>query len=289
MLIQLLMNSIIIGSVYGLMAQSFSLLYSTIPFFNMTHGSISAIAGYITYMLLHLMGWNIVLSIAIALVIASFFSFAFDRYIYMPLRAKGASGMVLLVASLGVYTMMEALITLAYNPQFKTLGKIDSSKVYEFFGAYVSSVQLITIVVNLFVLLGFVLLLKKTLFGKLIRAIADSKDLAHIIGIRTDMFIGLVFGLCGFVAALAGVLAGFDTGLEPVMGFSMLFKGIIAAIIGGMGSVYGAFFGAMFLGFVENLGVLVFASEWRDTIAFILFIIFLYFKPQGIFVKQSKD
>ncbi len=289
MLIQLLMNSIIIGSVYGLMSQSFSLLYSTIPFFNMTHGSISAIAGYITYMLLHLMGWHIVPSIAIALIIASFFSFAFDRYIYMPLRQKGASGMVLLVASLGVYTMMEALITLAYNPQFKTLGKIDSSKVYEFFGAYVSSVQLLTIIVNLVVLLGFALLLKKTLFGKLIRAISDSKDLAHIIGIRTDMFIGLVFGLCGFVAALAGVLAGFDTGLEPVMGFSMLFKGIIAAIIGGIGSVYGAFFGALFLGFVENLGVLIFASEWRDTIAFILFIIFLYFKPQGIFVKQTQE
>lgn len=289
MLIQLLMNSIIIGSVYGLMAQSFSLLYSTIPFFNMTHGGVSAIAGYIAYMFLHLMGWHIVPSIAIALIVASFCSFAFDRYIYMPLRQKGASGMVLLVASLGVYTMLEALITLAYNPQFKTLGKIDSSKVYEFFGAYVSSVQLLTIIVNLAVLLGFALLLKKTLFGKLIRAIADSKDLAHIIGIRTDMFIGLVFGLCGFVAALAGVLAGFDTGLEPVMGFSMLFKGIIGAIIGGMGSVYGAFFGALFLGFVENLGVLVFASEWRDTIAFILFILFLYCKPQGIFVKQSKD
>jgi len=289
MLIQLLMNSIIIGSVYGLMSQSFSLLYSTIPFFNMTHGSISAIAGYITYMLLHLFGWNIVPSIFIALSVAAFISFAFDRYIYMPLRQKGGSGMILLVASLGVYTMMEAIITIAYNPQFKTLGKINGSKVFNIFGAYISSVQLITVIINLLVLFSFIILLKKTLFGKLIRAISNNKDLAFILGVRTDLFIGFVFGICGFVAAIAGVLAGFDTGLEPVMGFSMLFKGIIAAIIGGMGCVYGAFFGALFLGFVENLGVMVFASEWRDTIAFILLIIFLYFKPQGIFVKNKKS
>jgi branched-chain amino acid transport system permease protein len=282
------MNSIIIGSVYGLMSQSFSLLYSTTPFFNMTHGSISAIAGYVTYMLLHLLGWNIVPSIFFALTIAAYFSFAFDRFIYMPLRQRGGSGMILLVASLGVYTMMESIITILYNPQFKTLGKIDETKVFNVFGAYISSVQLTTVIMNLLVLFFFIFLLKKTLFGKLIRAISNNKDLSFVLGVRTDLFIGLVFGLCGLIAAIAGVLAGFDTGLEPVMGFSMLFKGIIAAIIGGIGSVYGAFFGALFLGFIENLGVMIFASEWRDTIAFILLIIFLYFKPQGIFVRNQK-
>ncbi|MDR1026748.1 MAG: hypothetical protein LBL47_05040, partial [Lactobacillus sp.] len=92
--------------------------------------------------------------------------------------------------------------------------------------------------------------------------------------------------ITGIILGLSGVLIGYDTGMEPTMGFNLLFKGIIGAIIGGMRNLRGAFLGALFLAFCENLGVWVFASEWRDLVAFVIFITFLYLKPQGIFQRR---
>jgi branched-chain amino acid transport system permease protein len=95
-----------------------------------------------------------------------------------------------------------------------------------------------------------------------------------------------VFFIGSALAGLAGILAGYDTGLEPTMGMSLLLKGVIASIIGGIGNVYGGVLGAFLLGFVENFGIWKISGEWKDAIAFGLLIIFLLFRPQGIFGRK---
>ncbi len=132
---------------------------------------------------------------------------------------------------------------------------------------------------------GLVLLFKFTIFGKAIKAISDDEEVARIIGINTNKIIGYVFFIGSAIAGLSGILMGFDTGIEPTMGMSLLLKGVIASIIGGVGNIYGGVLGAFLLGFVENFGIWKISGEWKDAIAFAILILFLLFRPQGILKK----
>ena len=104
---------------------------------------------------------------------------------------------------------------------------------------------------------------------------------------KNNKIILLVSALTGIVLGVYGILIGYDIGMTPTMGFNLLFKGMIGAIIGGLANLRGAFFGAFFLALAENIGVLIFAAEWRDLVAFIIFITFLSLKPKGIFSEKG--
>ena len=191
--------------------------------------------------------------------------------------------MVLLVASLGAFTAIQAIIAILFTSQFQTLSQnVGEQTIYQIAGAVITQTQLIILISGLAIMLGLVLLLKKTLFGKAIKAISDDEEVARIVGINTEKIIGRVFFIGSAIAGLAGILIGFDTGLEPTMGLSLLLKGVIGSIIGGVGSIYGGVLGSFLLGFVENFGIWQISGEWKDAIAFGLLIIFLIFRPQGI-------
>jgi len=129
---------------------------------------------------------------------------------------------------------------------------------------------------------SLILLLYKTKFGKAVRAINDDEEVAKIVGINTNKIIGYVFFIGSAIAGLAGILVGFDTGIEPTMGLNLLIKCVIASIVGGVGNIYGGVLGAFLLGFVENFGIWKISGEWKDAIAFGLLILFLIFRPRGI-------
>lgn len=129
------------------------------------------------------------------------------------------------------------------------------------------------------------LVFKFTLFGKAVKAVGDDEEVSKIVGINTSKIIGRVFFIGSAIAGLAGILVGYDTGIEPTMGLSLLLKGVIASIIGGIGNVYGGVLGAFLLGFIENFGIWKISGEWKDAIAFGVLIIFLLFRPQGILKK----
>ena len=135
-------------------------------------------------------------------------------------------------------------------------------------------------------MIGLALLLKFTFFGKSVKAISDDEEVSRMVGINTKFVIGIVFFIGSAIAGLAGIMSGYDTGLEPTMGMSLLLKGVIASIIGGIGNVYGGVLGAFLLGFVENFGIWKISGEWKDAIAFGLLIIFLLFRARGIFGRK---
>ena len=195
--------------------------------------------------------------------------------------------MVLLVASLGLYTIFEASVQLLFGPQYQILGTVMAQNA-SFLGLSIPKVQLMTILTDFFVFGGLYLLLSQTFFGKLVRAVKSNATLSEITGINNNKVILIVAGLVGLILGVSGVLTGYDTGMEPTMGFNLLFKGIISAIIGGMSTMIGPFLGAFFLAAAENIGVMLWASEWRDLVAFVIFICFLMFRPQGIFEKKEK-
>lgn len=286
MLLHLLVNTLIVGSGYGLMAMAFRLMYSVSPFFNMTLGAISALGAYTAYWLLNL-GTPLAVAVIVALLMSALFSSFLEICVYTPMRNHGASSMILMVASLGVYTIFESVIHLVFGPQYQTLGSVTSAISVNLGFMDVPLVQFLTVVVNVLIFVFLNYFLHHTFIGKQIRAVNDSSTLANIIGMKNNHIILLVSVLTGLILGLDGVLVGYDTGMEPTMGFNLLFKGMIGAIIGGLANLRGAFFGALFLAFAENVGVLIFASEWRDLIAFVIFITFLSLRPKGIFQKKG--
>jgi branched-chain amino acid transport system permease protein len=114
------------------------------------------------------------------------------------------------------------------------------------------------------------------------RAVADNKDVAEVLGISAEKIYSWSFIIGSFIAAIAGILIGLDQNLEPTMGTSLMIKGFTAAIIGGVGSVPGSILGSFFLGLVENFGIWFLPSGYKDAIAFMILFIFLLFRPQGI-------
>lgn len=283
---QLIVNSIIAGAIYSMVALGFNLIYGTTKFFDLGYGVLTAVGGYAVFYLSKTLGLNIYVSIILGVLIAGLIGFLIEKIVYQRLRKQKASSMVYIVAALGVMTLLQAIIAILFSSQFQVFPETINSNVYKILGGVITGVQLIALVLSILVMFGLVLTLKFTKFGKAIKAVSDDQEVSKIVGVDTDAIISRVFFLGSAIAGLAGILVGFDTGIEPTMGFSLLLKGVIASIIGGIGNIYGGVLGSFLLGFIENFGIWKISGEWKDAISFGVLIIFLLFRPQGILRKK---
>ena len=266
-----------------MIALGFNLIYGTAKFFDLGYGALTAVGGYSVYALAKLAGIDPILSIILGVLISGFIGWIMYKLVYTPLRARKSSSMVLLVAALGVMTALQAIIAILFTSQFQTLSQNSSSEsVYNILGGVITETQLIILTCGLVIMFLIAITFKFTLFGKAVKAVGDDEEVSKIVGINTSKIIGRVFFIGSAIAGLAGILVGYDTGVEPTMGLSLLLKGVIASIIGGIGNVYGGVLGAFLLGFIENFGIWKISGEWKDAIAFILLIIFLIVRPMGI-------
>lgn len=284
---QLIMNSLIAGSLYALVAIGFNLIYGATKFFNLAHGALAVAGGYTVFFLTKILNWPIIISVILGVLMAGLLGYLSETFVYRKLRQRKSSHMVLLVASLGLLTAIQAVIAILFTSQFQTLsGAGGVSKIYNIGGGIVTEIQLLMFisVIVLTIILG--LISRFTMFGKSVRAVSDDEEVSRIVGINTNRVIAIVFFIGSAIAGYAGILAGFDTGLEPTMGMSLLLKGVIASIIGGVGNLYGGVAGAFLLGFVENFGIWKISGEWKDAIAFGLLIIFLLFRARGIWGRK---
>lgn len=268
------------------MALGFNLIYGVTKFFNLAHGIMAAIGGYSVFYFAKILGWDLTLTVIGGVLLAGFVGYGLAKVIYNPLRKRKASNMVLLVASLGAFTALEAIIAIIFTSQFQSLSdKVSMQNIYEIAGGVFTQTQLLILISAVITTLGLALLLKYTMFGKAIKAITDDEEVSKIVGINTNKIINYVFFIGSAIAGLAGILVGFDTGIEPTMGLGLLLKGIIASIVGGIGNIYGGVLGSFLLGFAENFGIWKISGEWKDAIAFGMLIVFLIFKPRGIMNK----
>lgn len=280
---QLIFNSLIAGAVYLLMATGFNLIFGAARFFNLAHGVMAAIGGYVVFLLAVRLGVNSYASVVAGAAFAGLAGYGLDFLVFRPLRRRKASNMVMLVASLGVFSLVQAVIAVLFTSQFQVLSvNAGGPRTFAFLGGVVTGTQTAIFACALAVSAALLWLLNRTMFGKAVSAVSDDEEVARIVGIDTDRVIGRVFFIGSSLAGLAGILTGFDTGIEPSMGMNLLLKGVIASIIGGVGSVYGSILGAFLLGFVENFGIWKIPGEWKDAIAFVLLVLFLLFRPGGI-------
>ncbi|MDB5259981.1 MAG: inner-rane translocator, branched-chain amino acid transport system permease protein [Candidatus Nomurabacteria bacterium] len=284
--VQIALNAVIAGAIYSLVAIGFNLIYSTARFFDIGYGALATVGGYSVFYFYKMLNLPIYVSIILAIVISGAIGWLVEKLVYKKLRKEKASNVVLLIASLGVLTVIQAIVAILFTSQFQTLSKdIGGQTTYEIFGGVITQTQVLILVSGLLIMTALSLVLKYTLFGKAIRAVSDDEEVARIVGINSGRVMGWVFFIGSAIAGIAGMSVGFDTGIEPVMGLSLLLKGVIAVIVGGIGNIYGGVLGAFLLAIIENLGAWQFSGEWKDAISFFVLIIFLIFRPQGIWPK----
>jgi branched-chain amino acid transport system permease protein len=280
---QLIVNSIIAGAIYTLVALGFNLIYGTVKFFDLGYGALTAVGGYTVFWLYKLVGAPLWAAVPAGVLMSALIGYLIYRLVYAPLRTRKSSGTVLLVGALGAFTALQAIVAILFTSQFQTLSKNSGAEtVYQIGGGVITETQLVMLISGLVIMVVMGLVLKFTMFGKAVKAVGDDEEVSKIVGINTPRIIGWVFAIGSGIAGLAGILVGFDTGIEPTMGLSLLLKGVIASIIGGIGNVYGGVLGAFLLGFIENFGIWKISGEWKDAIAFAVLILFLLFRPQGI-------
>jgi branched-subunit amino acid ABC-type transport system permease component len=283
---QLIVNSIIAGSIYAVVALGFNLIYGTVKFFDIGFGAITAVGGYSVFFFYKKLGFELFTSVFFGVIIAGAIGYLIYRLVYSPLRARKAKNMVMLVASLGSFIIVQAMVAMIFTSQFQTLSRsVGTQRIYDIGGGVITETQLVILITAFVIMLLLSLFVEHTRNGKAIQAVADDEEVAKVVGVNTNKLIGLVFFIGSAIAGLAGILVGFDTGIEPTMGMALLLKGVVAAIIGGIGNIYGGVAGAFLLGFVENFGIWKISGEWKDAIAFGLLIVFLLFRPQGIFKR----
>jgi len=280
---QLLANSLIIGSIYALVACGFSLIYSTNKFMHFAHGTSVIVSAYILFWLFAILGIPFFLSCVLTLILSALLGLLMYRLIYLPLQNKKSSNIILLIASIGILILFENLIQMIFGAQVRTIGLIKVTKGIEFMGAVITPLQIIIILTSIVLLVLLYLFMKKTRLGRNMRAVADNKELASIMGINHRRISDYSFLIGSVLAAIAGILIGLEQNLSPTMGTMLMIKGFTGAIIGGITSVPGAIVGSYLLGIAENFGIWYLPSGYKDAIAFTLLFIFLLFKPTGFF------
>ena len=287
MLQQLILNGIIAGSIYALIAIGFTVIYRTVKFFHFAHGIVYTAGAYLAYTLLIQFHINPIISFFSAIIFSALLGVAIDKTVYSPLRNKKASNLIFLLASFGVFIFLQNLIQLIYGAQILTIRTGPIKEGHHFLSAVITDIQIIILVVSIILMILLWFFIQKTKLGKAMRAVSDDPIAAKVVGINPEKVIRTSFIIGSALAGAAGILISFETNIEPTMGFNALLKGIIASIIGGIGNIPGAVLGGFFLGLAENLGIWKISAGWKDAISYAILIIFLLIRPQGILGSKS--
>ena len=196
--------------------------------------------------------------------------------------------MVLLLASLGIYIVLQNVISMVFGDDTKRIRLGEVREGIDILGARITPVQVGIIVTSVILMLFVWAFLKWSKMGKAMRAVVNDSELADISGIDSNRIIILAFAIGSALAGIAGILVALDIDMTPTMGMNALMMGVVAVIIGGVGSIPGVALGALLLGLAQHLGVWKISSQWQDAIAFVILFVFLLFKPEGFFGKKVK-
>ena len=244
------------------------------------------LGGYCALLISGSPGSGLYLSWGVSCLLAGVVGLALYRGLYMHMRERARSPLVMLVATLGILLAMTALTIIVFQSAPRPLPDTFGSQPWNIAGANLKGFNVFTIGVALAAFFALLVVLKNTSFGKAVRAIGDDEEVSKVVGINTTVVIAIVFFVGAVYAAMGGILSGHDTAIQPRMGLLLLLKGWIASVVGGIGNLYGAILGGFVLGLIEQFGIWDLAGEWKDAISFVLLILFLSFWPRGILPRR---
>jgi len=285
--ISLIIPGLFLASIYVLVCLSFVPPYSVSSFFNFSHAIVITTGAYFGFLLSRWLGVSLGIAVPVAVLLSAGLGCLMEAVVYKPLRKREAKPIVFILASLGLYTVLQNLISLVFGDDTKSIRTGSVKEGLEFFGARITPIQITTIVTAVVVVVGLLLFMKHSRLGKAMRTVANDADLARVSGIDSDRVILWAFAIGSGLAGLAGILMALDTDMTPTMGMRPFMMGVVAMIIGGKDSIIGIVLGALLLAFAQQYGAYYIGSEWQDAIAFGILLVFLLFRPQGFLGKTT--
>jgi branched-subunit amino acid ABC-type transport system permease component len=282
---QFTVNGLVAGAAYALVALGISLQYRTSGFLNFAHGAYVAIGAYLAYWLTEVIGTPFILA-SLAAVLATAVLGGFVHWlVYSPLQQRKASSTVLLIASLGLYTIAQNVISLVAGDDVRSVGSAPS--VFIILGARLTSTQLTSVILAVLLAAALWWLLRISTWGRELRAVGMDRTLAQVCGIHTARIDLSVSFVTGGLSAMAGVMIASDVSLFPSLGFGALLMGVVAAVVGGLMTPKAALFGGLLVGLSQHLVVGFISSRWQEAAAFLVLLGVLWFRPNGLFNSRT--
>ena len=270
-MLQQLVNGLILGSVYALLALGYTMVYGIIKLINFAHGDIYMMGAFMGYFLINSLKLNFFLALIVAMIGTAILGVVIEFLAYRPLR--NSTRIAALITAIGVSFLL-VIPTVRFN-----LGPIT-----------VSNIQLMILGISIFLMLALQFIVQKTKMGKAMRAVSVDSDAAQLMGINVNRTISFTFALGSALAGAAGVLiALYYNSLEPLMGMTPGIKSFVAAVLGGIGIIPGAALGGFVIGLLETFATAFGMSDFRDAIVYGILIIILLIRPAGILGKNVKE
>lgn len=303
--LQQIVNGLIVGSIYSLVALGYTMVYGILQLINFAHGEIvmvGAVAALVTskFLLAHypsLAGWAVLsLSIVMSIVVCVPLSLLIERIAYRPLR--NAPRLAPLITAIGVSLTLQTVVMVFFGRNYHEFPSLISQVPMELHGVVISQAQVIILIVSLLSMIGLSVLIERTQLGRAMRATSENRRVASLLGIDTNRIVILAFAIGAALAGITGaMLAANYSIVHFYMGFMPGLKAFTAAVLGGIGNVYGAMLGGLILGLVESLGAGYIGlltndflgSHYQDIFAFVVLIAVLTLRPTGLMGERVAD
>ncbi|NWF98981.1 MAG: branched-chain amino acid ABC transporter permease [Nitrospirae bacterium] len=298
MLLQQLINGITLGSVYALIALGYSMVYGILELINFAHGEIYMLGAYfgiIFFGFLTVLGvtnysifLSLILTFLLSIMFCSAYGFTIEKIAYKPLR--NSTRLSPLISAIGVSIFLQNYVMLTQGATDKVFPNLFGARGFYFLSIRMTYIQLFIIIVSILIMIFLRLFIRRTKIGKAMRAVAQDKTMASLVGINIDTIISITFIIGSALAAVAGLMVAMYYGLvNYFIGYIAGIKAFTAAVLGGIGSIRGAMVGGLLLGLVESLGGSYISGEYKDAYAFVILIIILLVKPGGLFRKAELE
>jgi len=274
-------NGAIIGSAYGLMGVGLTLIFGLMNVVNFAHGELYMLGAFFVYSLVAILQVNYFLSILLGMGGVLVFGGIIERFTIKPIRNAPILMTALVTIGLSIFLKNTALVIWGGVP--KKIPNPFPSASLKLGYVYVTQPRIFALLLTIGVVILLHYLIKKTKLGKAMRATFENKDAAALMGIRVDRIYLYTFAIGSVVAAMAGILLGTIYLVYPTMGELAVLKAFIIVIMGGMGNFVGAFFSGIILGISESLGAGFISTGYKDAVGFVIVILVLLFRPQGLF------
>ena len=304
-LLQQIINGLVLGSMYALIALGYTMVYGIIQLINFAHGEVLMVGALTSWSCIGLMqeampwapGWLVLLlATIIACVVAAALNFAIEKVAYRPLR--NSPRLAPLITALGMSILLQTLAMIIWKPNYKPYPTLLPTQPFEIGGAVITSTQILILAVTAVSLALLMYLVNYTKLGRAMRATAENPRVAGLMGVKPDMVISATFIIGAVLATIAGIMYASNYGtVQHTMGFLPGLKAFTAAVFGGIGNLAGAVIGGILLGLIEAIGSGyigkltggVLGSHYTDIFAFLVLIIILTLRPSGLMGERVAD
>jgi len=286
-LIQILINGILFGAMYGIAAIGLSLIFGTMQIIFIAQGAMIVLAAYGTFWLFHFFSMDPYLSIIVIFPVSVIFGLGLYQVLFR--RVARAGKFPSLLIAFGLMVLLENLMSVLFTPNPRSVTVSYTAYGISALGLKISFTRLMAFIMAILATTGVSLFLKKTLIGKAVRAASENLESATLVGITPHRVNSVTFGIGIGLAGLAGIATATTYSFDPYFGFVFSLKAMIALALGGMGSVVGALMGGVLLGVLESYGSFFLTGGWADVISYAAFMLVLMFRPEGLFVRSSNS